>query len=77
MHKGKVEIPTRDEYEELLMRKSADWEYGDIIAAGYETGCPKCGELLSLIEIPAGDEAVRCPVCKHLFLTGPPEHAYG
>ena len=58
-----------------LSKLMAKFDLADIVASGYETICPKCGEFCELIEVPGGTEAVKCPACKTLFLTALPEHA--
>ena len=51
---------------------------GDLIAAGYETACPKCGTEYHLIEIPHSDQVAVCTMlsCGQRFRLGLAEHAY-
>ena len=46
----------------------------ELIASGYEWNCPTCNHLNHEIEY---TEKVICKDCRDIFLTEPPEHAYG
>lgn len=46
----------------------------DVISAGYEWTCGKCGDLMREIEF---NETVECSKCGTEFKANPPEHAYG